>query len=493
MNKPVRTRFAPSPTGFLHVGGVRTYYFAWLLARKHKGQFLLRIEDTDRERLVPGAVEAIFRDMEWLDITIDEGPSTEEIEKAGYGWSGAKGPGGPYGPYIQSLRKDRYKVIAEELVLKGHAYRCDCTSEELERERQEQMANKVPPGYSGRCRERNVSPASKHVIRLKVPREKTIVMEDAIRGPIQWSDVALRDSVLLKSDGFPTYHLAVVVDDHDMQISHVLRGEEWLSTAPLHVLTYDALGWERPIFAHLPSVLGPDGKKLSKRHGSADIKSFRDAGFLPEALLNYLLLVGWAPGEGEEQEIFTRGEMIERFTLNGVSPGAGIFSEQKLRWMNGMYIRQLPLAEYGKRLRTFIETAGFQIDENRYEAILPSAQSRMEVLTDGPGLLGFLFQEPLVRDLEALKNLKGADVATVKKILHAARETLQGIQPFDIPAIEAAMKELPPKLELKTGPVLESIRIAVTGKKGTPPLADSMVALGKETSLQRIVETESAL
>ena len=285
----------------------------------------------------------------------------------------------------------------------------------------------------------------------------------------------------------------MVVDDFDMKISHVLRGEEWLSTAPLHVLTYEALGWEKPIFAHLPSVLGSDGKKLSKRHGSADIKSFRDAGYLPEALLNYLLLVGWAPGDGEEQEIFTRDEMIQRFSLDGVSPAAGIFSDQKLRWMNGMYIRQLPLAEYGKRLRQFIETAGYNIEESRYQAILPSAQTRMEVLTDGPSLLGFLFQEPLVRDLESLKKVKGTDVPTVQKILLAAQQTLKDLPKFDIPSIESAMKELPEKLGLKTGPVLESVRIAVTGKKGTPPLADSMVALGIETSIRRIAETEEAL
>ncbi len=493
MNKTVRTRFAPSPTGFLHVGGIRTYYFAWLLARKHNGQFLLRIEDTDRERLVPDAVQAIFRDMTWLDITIDEGPSTDELTQAGYGWPGAKGPGGPYGPYIQSLRKERYREVAEQLVAGGHAYRCDCTPEQLDAERQDQMARKVPPGYGGRCRDRNVTASAKHVIRLRVPREEKITMYDAIRGDIEWGEVALRDTVLLKSDGFPTYHLAVVVDDHDMKISHVLRGEEWLSTAPIHVLTYDALKWERPIFAHLPTVLGPDGKKLSKRHGAADVKSFRDAGYLPEAILNYLMLVGWAPGSGDAQEIFTREEMIQKFSLEGVSSASGVFAEQKLRWMNGMYIRQLPLEALGERLREFIETAGYTVDEARYQAILPSAQTRLEVLADAPGLLGFLFEEPLRRDLDALRSVKGVDTAKVKEILSAAGALLTDIAPFDVPTIEAALKELPGKLELKTGPVLESIRIAVTGKKGTPPLADSMVALGKDTSIRRLQETTSAL
>jgi glutamyl-tRNA synthetase len=321
------------------------------------------------------------------------------------------------------LRRERYREVAEKLVASGHAYRCDCTAEQLEAERRDQMARKVPPGYGGRCRERNVSSAGRHVIRLKVPRDRTIHLDDAIRGRIEWSDVALRDTVLLKSDGFPTYHLAVVVDDHDMQISHVLRGEEWLATAPIHVLTFDALGWERPVFAHLPSVLGPDGKKLSKRHGAADIRSFRDAGFLPAALLNYLMLVGWAPGEGDEQEIFTREEMIRRFKLSGVSSAGAVFSEQKLRWMNGMYIRKLSLHDLGDCIRPFLESAGFVIDEERFRAILPSAQTRLEVLTEAPALLGFLFQEPLVRDLDSLRSIKGVDRDGVRTILRVASDS----------------------------------------------------------------------
>jgi glutamyl-tRNA synthetase len=309
--KEVRTRFAPSPTGFQHLGGFRTAFFAWLLAKHHGGKFLLRVEDTDQERSVPGAIKFIIEELAWFGIQIDEGPNRAELKSLGEDWDAAPNLGGECGPYIQSLRLPRYKEVAEQLVEKGFAYRCDCTPEMLERERNEQMARKEQPGYSGYCRTRNVGADTKHVVRFKMPQRRAISFNDAIRGRVAWDTIPLRDTVILKSDGFPMYHLAVVVDDHDMKISHVLRGIEWLSSTPIHLLLYEALGWEPPVFAHLPVVNGPDGKKLSKRTGAAKSSELREKGFLAEAVLNYVSLIGWAPGEGSDQEIFTRDGVDE--------------------------------------------------------------------------------------------------------------------------------------------------------------------------------------
>jgi glutamyl-tRNA synthetase len=487
---PTRTRFAPSPTGFLHVGGVRTALFAFLLARKEGGQFLLRIEDTDQERLVPGAIEAILEDLQWLGVAIDEGPSPEELTKIG-----ASSPvklGGGHGPYVQSLRLPRYQEIAEHLVKKGFAYRCDCTSERLEAERNAQMAQKLPPGYSGYCRNRGVAKETKHVIRFRLPENRTVVLDDVIRGPITWQTPALKDTVLLKSDGFPTYHLAVVVDDHDMQISHVLRGEEWIPSAPIHVLLYEALGWTAPTFAHLPSVLGQDGKKLSKRHGATGVGVFRDEGYLAEALFNFLVLIGWSPGSGDEQEIMTKEEIIEKFSLEHISSSAGIFSYDKLKWMNGMYIRKLSHEELRERIRPFLIRAGLTIDEERYRLILPHIQERLELLKDAPALVEFLFVEKLERELDAMFQ-KGIDRSLASTILERAAAELKHLPEFTIPAIEGAIRPLVAEIGKPAGAVFTVVRIAVTGRKVTPPLFESIHALGRACAVARIEEAVSLL
>ena len=481
----IRTRFAPSPTGSLHVGSVRTAIFAWLLAKQGKGSFSLRIEDTDRERLVPGVVREIIDDLAWLGIVFDEGPSTEDLERSGNSWPDAAGIGGQYGPYVQSLRLERYKAAAEELVAKGYAYRCDCSAEQLEAERQDQMARKVPPGYSGRCRNRNVSAGNRHVIRFRIPDNISLTLDDLVRGQINWEMPALKDTVLLKSDGFPTYHLAVVVDDHAMEITHVLRGEEWIPTTPIHILLYRAFGWTPPCFAHLPSVLGQDGKKLSKRHGATNITSFREAGYLPEALLNFLVLIGWSPGDGEEQEIFTQEELRQRFSMEHINRAAGVFSFDKLNWMNGIYIRKMPVAELAERLKPVLVKAGLSVDDQKLAQITPHIQERMVLLNDAPGLVDFIFTEDVEYDLKAMLH-KGIDAQKAKAILNSAKDKLAKLESFTAPDIEQAIRSLPDEFPYPAGGIFMVVRIAVTGKKVTPPLFESVAVLGREKTIGRI-------
>ncbi len=486
--KEVRTRFAPSPTGFLHVGSVRTIIFAWLLARHHGGKFLLRIEDTDQERLVPGAIRGILDEMGWLGIEIDEGPSKAELEKLGEIWEGMPDIGGPVGPYIQSLRLPRYKEVAEKLIASGHAYRCDCTPEMLARERDEQMARKEQPGYSGYCRDRKVSPDSKHVVRFRMPTKRTLQLQDAVKGLVTWEAISLRDMVLLKSDGFPTYHLAVVCDDHDMRISHVMRADEWLATAPLHILLYEALGWEQPVFAHLPNVMGNDGKKLSKRHGATFVSLFREQGYLPEALFNFLTLVGWSPGEGEEQEIFTCEELQKRFTLERVNNAGGIFDYNKLSWMNGMYIRNLSDDEFIRRATPFIEKAGLKIHLDRFKKMAAPVKERVKTLTEVAPMMEFLFVDAIERDIPAMYQ-KGIDAAKARAILLAVQQKLEPLAAFQHAELEQLLRPLEQEFGVKLGPLFGVIRIAVTGKKVTPPLFESLEALGKEVTMKRIAET----
>ena len=398
--KEVRTRFAPSPTGYLHIGGFRSALYAWLLARHHGGKFVLRVEDTDQERKVDGAIKYILEGFDWFGIDIDEGPTKAQIAKIdggdvrdlhwNYNPSNGHSNGGPFGPYIQSLRLDRYQEIADQLVNTGYAFRCDCTPDMLERDREEQKARKEVPGYSGRCRTRNVSKECEHVVRFRMPDAPKIAIDDGIRGHISWETVPLRDPILMKSGGSPTYHLAVVVDDHDMQISHAMRGEEWIPSTPLHVLLYEALGWEMPIFCHLPVVLGADGKKLSKRHGSTSWGSFREEGYLPEALLNFIARIGWSPGEGDEQEIFTREELVAKFSLDRVNPSSGVFDYSKLDWMNGVYLRSLSDEDFSSRITPYLESAGLPLSLEELSPLIPALKERVKTLKETPELLSFL-------------------------------------------------------------------------------------------------------
>lgn len=317
-------------------------------------------------------------------------------------------------------------------------------------------------------------------------------MDDAIRGPISWQSLALRDTVLLKSDGFPTYHLAVVVDDRAMGITHVLRGEEWIPSAPIHLMIYQALGWEPPIFAHPPSVLGEDGKKLSKRHGATQVSAFRDAGYLPEALMNFLALIGWSPGDGEEQELFSKEELIKRFSLAHVNTAPGVFSYQKLNWMNGMYIRNLSTDELLQRILPFLEKAGLRWDtplgKERLRMILPHIHERLQLLTEAPGMVEFLLVDTLERDIEAMY-VKSVTSEQLAQILDLAAKNLHSLAEFTVAAVDGALRPIVSALSLPAAAVFGAIRIAVTGRKVTPPLNESIVALGKDESVRRVQET----
>lgn len=488
----VRTRFAPSPTGFQHVGGMRTAMYAWLYAKKHGGQVLLRVEDTDQDRKVPGALRFLIEELAWLGITFDEGPSDAELKLFGEEMPTGSGMGGPCAPYIQSQRLARYKEVAEQLIASGHCYRCDCTQEMLERERLEQMARKEPPGYSGYCRHRNVSADTRHIVRIKIPEKHKIVLNDPIHGTVSWDDMSLRDTVLLKSDGIPTYHLAAMVDDHDMKITHVMRGVEWMATAPLHLYLYDCLGWTPPVFAHLPVVLGPDGKKLSKRTGAMTTKELREQGYLAEAVLNYVTLVGWAPGQGNNQEIFTRDELIKAFSLEGINSANGVFDPKKMEWMNGMYIRALSREEFARRGLPFLQKADFPVDLKIWERIAPQVQERVKNLAEIPAMVDFLFKSKIERDLEAMYG-KGVDKPLALKILERAIVIAAELPSFDHQSLEPAFKAMAEQFGLKAGPAYGVVRIAVTGKRVTPPLFESIEVMGREVAIARMKETITLL
>ncbi len=495
----VRVRFAPSPTGELHIGGVRTVVFDYLLARHLGGQFILRIEDTDQKRLVPGSVRMALEGLKWLGVEFDEGPSRQELAAIGEDWANAPEIGGPYGPYIQSLRRDIYKQAAEELVAQGAAYRCDCSLERLEAVRQQQMASKQPLGYDRLCRNKKpgqVDPNKPHVIRLAVPLEGATAFHDVIKGDITFENRLIDDQVLLKSDGLPTYHLAVVVDDHTMQITHVTRGDDWISSAPKHILLYQAFGWPMPVFAHVPNVLEPGGKKLSKRHGAASIAEFRQEGFLPQALFNFLAFLGWAPGEGEEQEIFTRQELARRFSLEHVNKAGAVFSYDKLDWMNGEYIRMMPQDELARRVLPFL-AAGLGMTEeeiglDKVEQIIPLIRERLKRLTDAPGWCDVFFKEMPIPPASALTGKK-MDAASSLAALRRVIATLDNVPEWTEHVMEPPMRALTEELGLKTGQLFGIVRIAVTGKEVAPPLFGTMVVLGRDKVMQRLRAAEKQL
>jgi glutamyl-tRNA synthetase len=472
----VRVRIAPSPTGMPHVGNFRTFLFNWLFARQQGGKFLIRIEDTDQARRVPGSEEALYDAFHWLGLDWDEGPLV----------------GGPFGPYIQSERLPIYHEHVERLIQEGRAYRCYCSSERLEALRAEQQARKEPPGYDRLCR--NLSAAERaareadggpHVVRFAVPLEGTTTCHDLIHGDVTWENRVLDDFVILKSDGFPTYHLAHLVDDHLMEISHVLRGEQWTSSATRHILLYQAFGWEPPLFGHLPDLLGPDKKKLSKRHGATGIQEFRDSGYLPEALLNYLALCGWSPGTDEE--IFTLDELVQRFSLDRVSPSGAIFDHTKLEWFNGMYIRAMESAMLVDRVRPFLPDAGGDQTDADLIPVIELIHDRLKVLTEVPELTEFFFTESVEFDPRQIVRQGMSPEATANALMASADLTAE-IAPFEHTAMEPAYRELCERLEFKTSQLFMAIRVGITGKTATPPLFETMQVLGRERSVRRLRE-----
>jgi glutamyl-tRNA synthetase len=470
----VRVRYAPSPTGAPHIGNLRTALFNWLWARHNHGKFILRVEDTDQAREVENGLDLIIESLRFLGMDWDEGPDI----------------GGAYGPYHQSERLAIYQTYADELAQKGAAYYCYCTPERLAEMRAEQEARGEPTRYDRRCRwltrqERAEREAQglPRVVRLAVPLEGSTTLRDFIHGDITIPNETVDDQVLLKSDGFPTYHLAVVVDDHLMEITHVMRGDEWISSFPKHILLYHAFGWTPPQFGHVPVVLGPDKKKLSKRHGATSVLQFRDEGYLVEALVNFMTLLGWA--YDGQRELFARQELIEYFSLEHIHSSPAVFDRAKLDWMNGEYIRRLATEDLAERLLPFLTRAGLHADLETVKKIAPLVQERLKRLDEIAPLVDFIFQEKISYDP---KTLVGPKMSAAESLhaLRAAGQVLEGINFDDAEKMEQALRAVGEQLGLKPAQFFGVLRNAVSGKTVTPPLIGVLQILGKEKTMARV-------
>jgi glutamyl-tRNA synthetase len=491
----VRLRFAPSPTGYLHIGGARTALFGWMFARRFGGQFILRIEDTDQKREVTGAMESIMASMRWLGITWDEGPDV----------------GGPYGPYVQTERAALYQEWAHWLVDNGYAYKCFATPEELEEMRVVLQAKGDMSGYDRRYRD---YPAEKvaeleaqgkpYVIRFKMPLDGVTVVEDMIRGAVTFENSQLTDYVLLKSSGLPTYHLAHVVDDHFMKISHITRGDEWLSTAPLHFQLWQAFGWERPYYAHMPVILNPSGKgKLSKRTQSFQdgqwqvlvrVEEFQEHGYLPEAVDNFLINVGWS--SGDDQEIFTVADIVPRFDLQDVNAAPTSLPYAKLDWINGQHIQQMDPLDLAKAIKPFLEAAGYEVNVEALLAVAPSMRVRLKRLTEAAEFLRFLFadDEPLALTVADLTHNQLPLAAAVQGYT-LVRDFVRDTAVYDLETASAAITKIGESVTTtgKAGPFLGKLRLAMTGQQVSPPVFESMLALGRARTVTRLDEVVELL
>ena len=513
----VRVRFAPSPTGFLHLGGARTALFNWLFARQRGGIFILRIEDTDEVRSTDEAVQAIIHGLHWLGMDWDEGPDYRELPTAGILEFKRRPESkeleikdkGKYGPYFQMKRLDLYKKYAERLIQSGRAYRCYCLLEQLEEMRKKALEEKRPPKYDGRCRnltpeeeERYRKEGRKAVIRFKTPREGVTEFEDIVRGKVSFENKLLDDFVMLKSNGTPTYNFAVVVDDREMEISHVIRGDDHISNTPRQILLYEALGWEKPLFAHIPMILGSDGSRLSKRHGATSLNYYEEQGYLPQALMNYLALLGWATEDS--QQIFTRGELITKFSLERCAKSAAIFDPQKLLWMNGEYIRKMKPDEFWNQLsKPFLspfimavlkeisveakEDEEFQEILHKVKIAISLEQEKIKLLKDIPYLIKYMLKEDLEnKDYEDDAKDKVLKVSGVKQILFDCRDRLARLEDFSEEKIEKEIRNYTQESSRKTSEVFHPIRVAVSGRTRGPGLFALLSFLGKERVLKRI-------
>lgn len=477
----VRVRFAPSPTGDPHIGSVWTAQFNWLFARQHSGTFILRIEDTDQQRVVPGSLEKIYDALAWYDLQPDEGPQH----------------GGPHAPYIQSQRLAIYRQHALRLVEQGRGYYCFCTHQRLEELRKQQLASKLPPRYDKRCAtipvllsERRVAAGEPAVIRLNLPDRGEIVHEDIVRGRVTWRLDQLDDSVLFKTDGFPTYHLANVVDDHLMKISHVIRAEEWLPSLPKHLFLYESFGWTPPLFAHLPLLLGADRAKLSKRHGATSALAFRNQGFLPEAMQNFLVLMGWHP-KGD-QEIFTRQRIMKDWRLDDVNPAGAIFDRRKLEWMNGVYIRNLPIERLLERLSRWWKIPNGETPSREWTLkALALVRERMKRLSEINELINFAFasvwnEEEQSFDRAQLVPKQGRGQGEGEGLAWARSWLEQQPEPWDERALKEGMLAAIAKAGKKNIDVLWSLRVALTLRAASPDVFAILSLLGRDESVRRM-------
>jgi len=471
----VRTRFAPSPTGYLHIGGLRTALYTYLIAKKNNGKFLLRIEDTDQDRFVEGAIEVIYKTLKLVGLQHDEGPDI----------------GGPYGPYIQTERKPIYLKYAKELVERGGAYYCFCSKERLENLREEAARNNTVFKYDGHCRnlsreevERRLEAGEPYVIRQKVPYTGTTSFHDELFGTITVENSTLEDGILIKSDGLPTYNFANVVDDHLMKINPVVRGSEYLSSTPKYNLIYEAFGWEIPQYIHLSPVMKEPGKKLSKRDGDASFEDFYNKGYLKEAIVNYVALLGWSPGD--DREFFTIDELIEAFDIKGLSKSPAIFDVNKLRWMNSEYIKRLSLDEFHEMAIPYYKEAGLPDDMNLLR-ISSLIQARTEVLNEIPEMVAFLKEMPEYEaDLFVHKKSKTTLENSYENLARAI-EVLEGLEEWTEEKIHQVLFDLIEKLGVKNSQLLWPVRIAASGKLVTPGGAVEILGLlGKDEAMRRL-------
>lgn len=480
MTGSVRVRFAPSPTGHLHIGGARTAIFNWAFARRSGGTFILRIDDTDPERSTEENTEAILRSLRWLGIDWDEGPEV----------------GGPVGPYLQTARAESYVTALETLKSAGAAYPCFCTTEQLEAKRGDARATGGTAGYDRTCRAidppiaaERVAAGEPHVWRLAVPEDRAAVsFVDAIRGGMSFPASALDDFVLVRTDGTPTYNFATVADDAAMGITHVIRGDDHLSNTPRQILVFEGLGAKVPAFAHLSMIWGPDGRRLSKRHGATSVEAYRDEGCLPEALLNYLALLGWSL-DGETT-IISRDALLQSFSLDRVSRNPAIFDAEKLDWMNGVYIRELPAPEFVERVVPFLVQAGLlsneDVDARRrwLEQLAPLVNERVKHLDEVAPAVAFLLTDVVTMDSAAVEKVLAKDGAPL--LLDACVDALQSVEPFDAPSVKAALLDVAESAGVRPKEVFQAVRVAISGTTVSPPLFESLQLLGKERSIARL-------
>lgn len=480
---PVRVRFAPSPTGRTHLGSGRTALYNYLLARQTGGQFILRIEDTDQKRYIPEAEQELMDSLRWLGMEWDEGPDV----------------GGPYGPYRQSERKEIYQEYAKRLIEEGKAYYCFCTPERLAKLRQEQQRNKQPILYDGLCRQlnpeeaqRRVNNGEKHVIRFRTPRQGSITVRDLLRGEIRVENRLIDDYILVKSDGWALYHLAAMVDDHLMKITHVLRSSEWLSTFPLHGHIIRAFGWDEPVFVHLSVFLKPSGKgKMSKRESaqllqdgySIFIKDLESLGYIPEAVVNWIALMGWS--YDDRTEFFTMQDLIEKFNLEHLNPSPAAINFTKFDHFNGLHIRRLSIEDLARRVKPFLIGAGLDVKDETLLRVVPIIQERIVTLDDAISMGGFFFKDELNPNPRELIG-KDMDAVSSKRALERVKQVLQPLERINTDTAEEKLRNLADEMHLKPGQLFGILRVAVTGQTVSPPLFESMDIIGKPKVMERI-------
>lgn len=454
----VVTRFAPSPTGYLHIGGARTALFSWLFARKNNGRFILRVEDTDEQRSTPEMTQAIIDAMDWLGLDCDEGP------------------------FFQSQRKDLYLSYIEKLVSNGNAYYCKCTPDEVEAMRQDARQKGLKPKYNGKCRELGLQPGPDTVIRLKAPLDGQTIFTDQVKGPISVNNQELDDFVLQRKDGTPTYNLAVVVDDLEMQVTHILRGDDHVNNTPKQILIYKALGVEPPLFGHVPMILGPDKKKLSKRHGALSVMAYKEMGFLPEAMVNYLVRLGWSY---KDEEIFSKDDLISKFTLENLGASACVFDVDKLTWINSHYIKEADISRLVKIIQEHIPEQFLPVDSDYLENIIPLLQPRAGNMREMAQMADFF----IIADNDLVYDEKAVDKFLTAEARHHLQEItsrLKELSTFDQTGLEQVFKKYIQDKDIKFKVIAQPLRVAITGRTASPGLFETMEVLGRERVLNRL-------